>query len=261
VPAEEGIRLYASQPQLYDIAFSWDTSEEVDWLLLRLGDDCTTVLEPACGSGRFLVAFGRRGIDAVGIDNSPAMVQLANERLRAERLPGLAALADMTAFDLGRLFDGAFCPVDSLAYLLDASQLIRHLDCVAKYLRPGSRYLVQLELRNPVDPWSGVRPSIWEAEREGIRVRTTWRVEEIDLENGFEFQRGTIECLSGPEAGRVLDEVHRMAAWTPERWAEAIAASPFHYRAIYDGDEDGRPERPLGTSGRLLWHELAIRDW
>ena len=257
VDAEEGRTLYTDEARLYDVAFSWDTSREVDWLLERLGDDCAPVLEPACGSGRFLVPFGRRGVEAIGVDNSPTMVELANERLLAERLPGAAVLATMTAFDLGRLFGGAFCPVDSLAYLRDRAQLLGHLDCMAGHLRPGSRYLVQLELRDPDDPWRGVRPSVWESESDGIRVRTNWRVEEIDLDNGVELQRGTIECLSGPEAGRVFDEVHRMAAWTPERWAEAIAATPFQYRAVYDGDKDGRPRRPLGTAGRLLWHELV----
>ena len=47
-----------------------------------------------------------------------------------------------------------------------------------------------------------------------------------------------------------------MAAWTPGRWADAISETPFRYAAVYDGDEDLRPEVPLGTSGRLLWHEL-----
>ena len=249
--------LYTTEARLYDIAFSWDTADEVDWLLARLGDDCAPVLEPACGSGRFLAAFARRGIEAVGLDTSPAMVGLAKERLRAEGLPGDAVVADMTDFDLGRRFGGAICPIDSLAYLTDGAQLVAHLHTMARHLRPGSRYLVQLELRDPTDPWRGVRPSVWERERDGVRVRTNWRVEEIDLERGVELQRGTIECLSGPDAGRVVDEVHRMAAWTPERFAAAIALTPFNYCAVYDGDAEDRPARPVGTAGRLLWHELA----
>ena len=104
----------------------------------------------------------------------------------------------------------------------------------------------------------GVRPSLWEREQDGVRVRTNWRVEEIDLAAGIELQRGTIECLSGPDEGRVFEEVHRWRRGRPIRWADAIAETPFRYIAVYDGDEDHRPERPLGTSGRLLWHELML---
>jgi Methyltransferase domain len=255
--AAETHTLYTVEARLYDIAFSWDVSDEVEWLVERLGGDCAPVLEPACGSGRFLVGFGRRGIEAVGIDSSVAMVDLAHEHLRSANVPGAAVVADMTDFDLGRTFGGAICPIDSLALLQDRMQLIRHLRCMAGHLRPASRYLVQLELRDPTDPWRGVQPSIWECEQDGVRVRANWRVEEIDLAAGVELHRGTIECLSGPDQGRIFEEVHQMAAWTPERWAEAISETPFRYVAVYDGYQDHRPERPLGTSGQLLWHELV----
>ena len=128
---------------------------------------------------------------------------------------------------------------------------------MAAHLRAGSRYLVQLELRNAADPWDGVRDSVWERERDGVRVETHWRVTEIDLESGWELQHGSIRCLSGPEAGRVIDEVHQMAAWTPQAWADAIEQTPFTYSAVYDGDQEGRPKRAVGTYGRLLWHELV----
>lgn len=250
--------LYTDEARLYDVAFSWDIGDEVEWLLERLGEGCAPVLEPACGSGRHLAAFGRRGVEAVGIDMSPAMVRLARGRLRGDGLPGDAVVADMVEFNLGRAFGGAICPVDSLACLLRREQVVRHLECTARHLRPSSAYLVQLELRDADDPWRGVRPSVWEEEDDGVRVRTDWRVEAIDLEGGVELQRCTIEVLAGTDEGRVFEETHRMAAWTPERWAAAVAETPFRYVAVYDGDEDDRPPRPLGTSGRLLWHELRV---
>ena len=251
--------LYTLEARLYDIAFSWDTSSEIEWFLERLGDNCAPVLEPACGSGRFLLGFGRRGIEAVGIDSSPAMTRLALERLQAEDLPGDAFVTDMTEFSLGRVFGGAICPIDSLAYLHDRQRLVQHLRCMARHMRPSSKYLVQLELRDADDPWRGVRPSVWEHEQDGVRVRTNWRVEDIDLDNGVELHRATIECLSGPEKGRVFEEVHRMAAWTPAGWTNAIAETPFRYIAVYDGSEEHHPERPIGASGSRLWHELLLR--
>jgi SAM-dependent methyltransferase len=243
-------RLYTSDAELYDIAFSWDVSAEVEWLLQRLGRDCSPVLEPACGSGRVLAGLAKRGIEAVGIDSSPEMVRLARRRLKS--LPGEAVVADMADFELNRAFGGAVCQVDSLAHLVDPRDAVAHLACVARQLRPGARYLVQLELRDPRDPWLGVRPSVWQAERDRTQLRITWRVEQIDLDAGTEIQHARFEVVDG----RVFEERFTMAAWKPERWAAAVAEAGFDYAAVYDGDRPDRPRVALGKPGRLLWHEL-----
>jgi SAM-dependent methyltransferase len=254
-------RLYTEEAELYDIAFSWDLDEEAAWLLGRLGGSgVRTLLEPACGSGRVLEAFAAVGVEAVGIDLSPRMVALANERLARKGLPGEARLADMVSFDLGRTFDGAVCPIDSVACLHRPADVVRHLHSVAHHLGKGGKYLVQIELRDPDEPWASVAPSSWIAEREGVRLRIDWTVREIDLDRGLEVQHSRIEVLSGPRQGEVLEETHLLAAWTPARWAGAILRSPFSYARTFDGDQAARPELPLGAPGRLLWHELVVDD-
>jgi hypothetical protein len=87
--------LYERHAALYDLAFRWDIEAEVDWLLERLGPGCRSILEPGCGSGRVLEPLARRGLEAVGIDRSPAMVELARARRGAA---AEVVLADMTDF-------------------------------------------------------------------------------------------------------------------------------------------------------------------
>jgi SAM-dependent methyltransferase len=233
-------KLYAERADLYDRAFSWPIEDEVDWLAERLGEQCRSVLEPGCGPGRYLEAFARRGIDAIGIDTSPEMIALARTR-------GHAVLADMVAFDLGRTFDGAICAVSTLA-LLSRAQVARHLACVADHLRPRGRYLVQLAIRDPDDLGAAIHISRWEAGG----VRAEWSTEEVDLEMGVERQRSRI--IRGED---VFDEVHLVTLWTPDAWAEAVEASPFESPAIYDGGQEGRPPVDRRCCGRLLWHELT----
>jgi SAM-dependent methyltransferase len=228
--------LYERHAELYDRAFSWDIGEEIDWLLGRLGPDCRSVLEPGCGSGRVLEALARRGVEAVGIDRSPAMVELARAR-GAE-----VFLADMTDFDLGRTFDGALCPINTLAHLSPA-ELGRHLERMGRHLRPGARYLVQLQL--------GGEPHSSEWETNGIRV--VWATEHVDLAAGRQQQRSRLELASG----EIVEELHEMTLWTPEAWAAAVAASPFSTTAVFDGAEEGYPAVRPGSEGRMLWSEVT----
>jgi SAM-dependent methyltransferase len=231
--------LYEQHAALYDLAFRWDIEDEVDWLVERLGPGCRSVLEPGCGSGRVLEPLARRGLEAVGIDRSPAMVELARAR-------GLEAVAaDMTDFDLGRTFDGALCPINTLGHL-SPEELARHLERMGRHLRPGARYLVQLQLGGEA------HSSEWETG--GVHV--TWTTEHVDPTAGRQRERSRIETRTG----EVVEEVHELTLWTPAAWAAAVAASPFAETALYDGAQDGYPAVPPGAEGPMLWHELTRQD-
>jgi SAM-dependent methyltransferase len=231
--------LYEQHAALYDLAFRWDIEDEVDWLLERLGPDCRCVLEPGCGSGRVLEPLARRGLEAVGIDRSPGMVELARAR------GADVVLAEMTDFDLGRTFDGAVCPINTLAHLTPG-ELARHLERMGRHLRPGGRYFVQLQLGG--EPHS----SRWETD--GVRV--TWTAEHGDPAAGRQRHRSRLET----PAGEVVEEVHELTLWTPAAWAAEVAASPFVETALYDGAQDGYPTVEAGSEGPMLWHELTRQD-
>jgi SAM-dependent methyltransferase len=245
-------KLYSEYAELYDIAFDWDLTDEVDWLLERLGSDVRDVLEPGCGSGRLLDALAWRDLRVTGIDSSPEMVALARHRLRGR---GLVHLADMTAFNLGRRFDAAVSPINTLLHLAPEA-LQRHLQAMADHLQAGARYLVQVGLVDP-NGRGNFAASHWEAERGGTKLRIDWVDEELDVERGRSRQRSRIEILAGAHAGEVIEEIHEMTAWTPATWHTAIDASPFTEVATYDGAQDAWPRVALSATGGLLWHELV----
>ncbi len=244
-------KLYTNNADLYDIAFDWDISGEVRWLLERLGPRCRRVVEPGCGSGRMLDALGAHGLETVGIDSSPTMVALARQRLAGR---AVVHLADMTDFDLGRMFEGAVCPINTLCHLKRA-ELTRHLEAMARHLEPGARYLVQVGLADP-ERRAPLASSHWEASRGDTQLRIDWVEEELDVVAGRSRQRSRIHVLSGPRAGEVVEEFHDMTAWTPRAWRSAIKRSPFTVIATYDGGEEARPRVDATALGGLLWHEL-----
>ena len=246
-------KLYADEAVLYDIAFGWDIGDEADWLVERLA--AASVLEPGCGSGRMLEALADRGTEVVGLDSSPEMVAIARRRLG--RL-GDVVEADMTAFDLGRTFHGAVCPINTLLHLTP-DELALHLRCMARHLQPYSRYLVQVGLVDP-DQREPFASSHWEASRGDTSLRVSWVEDELDLVRGVSRQRSSIEVITGLRAGEVVEEIHELTAWTPATWVAAIEASPFEQVASYDGGSKGQwPQVSPDATGGLLWHELALR--
>jgi SAM-dependent methyltransferase len=242
--------LYDEHADIYDIAFDWDVGEDVAWMLERLGGDCLSVLEPGCGSGRIVEALARQGVEAVGIDRSAHMVEVARNRLRGLESAGVV-LADMTDFSLDRVFDGAVCPINTLLHLAP-SDCARHLEAMARHLRPDARYLVQLALYDPEAEAGRLKASRWEISRGDTALKVTWATEQVDPPRLR--QRSVIEVVAGPRAGEVLEETHELTAWTPEAWSSSIERSAFRCTATYDGD---RARVPQGSTGTMLWHELT----
>ncbi len=256
---------YASQAELYDLAFSWDVDEEAAWLLDRFGGGTRSVLEPFCGNGRLFPSFVRRGVETAGVDLSAQMLAKAEDRMvLASFPPPILKRDDVRAFDFGRQFDGAFCPVNSLGYMHTQDDLVRHLTCVAKHLRTGGRYLVQLGLRDLADfkPLAVDTTSQWDVETPRGRLRTTWKSGDFDRATRIETQISRFEWLTGAQAGRVIEFEHAIRVWDWTAWRTALAASPLRETAAWDGDKAARPALPVGPEmqGKLLaWHELAIQ--
>jgi len=245
--------LYGNNVELYDIAFDWDLADEVKWLLARLGKDCKTILEPGCGSGRMLKAFAERGVTITGFDISEEAIAYAQSRLSGLS-NATANLGDMTSFDFGCVFDGAICPINTLAHL-PPGPLAKHLQCMGRHLRPGSRYLVQIAMR--AQGKSAENEVIeWEASRGGTRLKISVEIIETDFENMRELHCFRVNVLEGSRIGEVLEENHWMTLWTPDLWRDVMDASPFTQIAQYDGSLIERPQVTIGQPGNLMWHEL-----
>jgi SAM-dependent methyltransferase len=63
----------------------------------------TTVLDAGCGTGRVAIELARRGVDVVGVDGDPSMIETA--RRLAPDLTWIEADLTSPAFDLERRFD------------------------------------------------------------------------------------------------------------------------------------------------------------
>ncbi len=264
-------KLYRELADLYDRAFSWDVSGEVDWLLERLGGGggaAAALLEPGCGSGRLFPDFARRGVAVTGVDASAAMLGRARARMAALGLPEPRLVeADMADFDLGTTFDGALCPINTFTHLTTLDQAAAHLRAVARHLRPGGRYLVQLDLED-LSARTAVPPppdshSAWEVEADGSRLRCQVFGESWDAERRLETQVTRFTLLAGPGAGEVHEDRNRMRLWDWRSWQTLVAGSPFTQAGAYDGSRaHSWPPVAPGPSlegMRLTWHEL-VRD-
>jgi SAM-dependent methyltransferase len=121
-------------------------------LASRLGGP---VLELGCGTGRVGLELARAGHDVVGLDLSPAMLDIYRGKLEREsadvRERVTLVEADMAGFELQREFALIIVPFRAFQHLLDATSQRACLRQVRKHLAAGGRFV--FDAFNPSVPY------------------------------------------------------------------------------------------------------------
>lgn len=129
------------------------------------------VLELGCGSGRVALHLAREGNTVVGVDSSPAMLELAKNRLARNAKTASHVqflLDDFTRLNLARTFPLILLPFNTFAHLLERADWTAALRVISSHLDPRGQ--VALELPNPV--------SLWPQPQDGLVLEQTFRDEE-----------------------------------------------------------------------------------
>jgi SAM-dependent methyltransferase len=91
-----------------------------------------SVLDAGCGTGRVAIELARRGLDVVGVDVDPSMLDVA--RSKQPDLPWL--LGDLTKADLGRTFDVVLAAGNVMIFLAPGTEA-RVVANLARHVAPG----------------------------------------------------------------------------------------------------------------------------
>ncbi|MFT5224167.1 MAG: SAM-dependent methyltransferase [Glaciecola sp.] len=144
---------WAAIAPVYDL-WSSDMTADVPFYVSEARAAGGTVLEIGVGTGRVSSAMARAGIDVVGVDNSLAMLAIAERRLADEESSGSVELlvGDMRDLDLGeRRFSLAILPYRVLAHALTAQEVLSTLASVRRHLLPGGRMVFNLPVPRAQD--------------------------------------------------------------------------------------------------------------
>ena len=137
-------------PKYYDIAFSWDNSDEIDLLQMIFKKyvpfKVKNILEPASGSGRFLTSFPKYKYQITGYDNNQKMVDYAQKRISDVGLQEFAKVisGDMKSIKFKEKFDAAFNSINSIGYLLSDKEIISHFRNTGESIKKGGVYIIHL---------------------------------------------------------------------------------------------------------------------
>ncbi len=236
--AEEELILY-NLPKYYDIAFSRDVSGEINFYISCFKRYCSfevkRVLEPACGSGVFLLAFPKYGYYITGYDLSPKMVEYANEKIEKAGLShrAKAIVGDMVTMRFNDKFDAAIIAINSLGYLHTDQEIVSHFKAISESLVEGGLYIVEISCACHNLEREKRPDETWFAEMNGVKIEATWNPYHYDTKNKLRCVKFR---MRGQDNGRTFEfeEEHKLRLWYYEDFKRLAQEGGFKIEAIYN---------------------------
>jgi len=163
-------------PLYYDILFGWDRSREAGFyhdVFAHCGVAAgERVLEVACGTGQIGRRLARRGWHVVGLDVSPSMLAFLREQADVDGVRMEVLCGDMTTFSAGVAgeFAAAFNPMSSFRLLQTDAEADAHLAAMARALRSGGVYVLDLDFRGDSREPAVTTDESWVMQRGNVTV-------------------------------------------------------------------------------------------
>jgi SAM-dependent methyltransferase len=139
---------YASIAELYDHVTSYRNLPDIALSAEAARETGGPELELGCGTGRVLIPTARAGVDIVGLDLSPGMLQVCRRRAAAEADIVRSRIdlrqADMSGFRLSRKFRLVTIPFRPFQHLTTIEDQLACLRCIRRHLAEGGRLIFDL---------------------------------------------------------------------------------------------------------------------
>lgn len=142
---------------------------------LRYAERCGgPVLEPMCGSGRFLIPMMQRGIDIEGVDASPHMLDACRARCAKLGLSPKLHEQFLHELSVSRRFGLALIPAGSMQLITDPQQVKESLRRIHAVLVPGAKFVFETGQRKPEKTFSWPWGGRWIRRPDGARIIISW---------------------------------------------------------------------------------------
>ncbi len=180
--------------EFYELDKPFAPKEALEWYLEYAKEANGPILEPMCGTGRFLIPLLEEGYSVSGFDYSSHMLEVCRKKCAARGLKPTLAEATFETFSSQEIYKLIFIPSSSFCLLTEQSQVIQALNFVSNRLAPTGKFIFEIETIAAVTPSQG-----------------SWKGRWVNREDGSKIVINTLSCFD--ELSRIETILCRYELW------------------------------------------------
>ena len=148
--------------EYYDIDKPIAEVEALNWYQSKAAILNGPILEPMCGTGRFLIPFLREGYEVMGFDNSNHMLKICHQKFREENIDrGKAILANFESFKALTSFEMIIIPSGSFCLLTTKESVDIAMSQMHSWLSNSGRLFFEIDTVHSVEKDQGLYKAAW----------------------------------------------------------------------------------------------------
>lgn len=180
--------------EMYEILHEKAPQDELDFYL-SYAEKGKKILEPLCGSGRFLVPFMERGFDICGMDLSSEML----DKLKQKAPNAKVVQADILEYSSKEKYDYIFISSGSVSLFTDMNLCKKILDKLKGMLAPKGKFVFAVDtVANRCPDDSDYKTSVSVKTKEGFHL-TLKSKNYYDEQSQTQFSPSIYELYNGAE--------------------------------------------------------------
>jgi SAM-dependent methyltransferase len=202
-------------------------------LLARYTEKKGICLDLACGTGTLCEELFKKGFDVIGVDNSPDMLCVANEKRYNSNSDITYLCQDMARLDLYGTVDVVFCVLDSLNHITKTKKLQQVFNRIALFLDTNGYFVFDLNTQYKHNEILADNCFVFETD-------DTYLVWQNQLDKNT--VKITLDIFEQTQNGynRTTEQFYERA-YTSEEIAELLANSNLQIVDIFDEDSFNPP--------------------
>ncbi len=131
--------------EMYDLDKPVVPTDALSFYMVYAKKSAGPVLEPMCGTGRYLLPLSESGIAIDGFDSSAYMLDACKRKCEAKQLKPKLWIENIEDFDAGRQYALIIIPAGSFGLIITDDAVTKSLNRLKAHLLPGGTLVMEIE--------------------------------------------------------------------------------------------------------------------
>lgn len=198
-------------------------------LFEKFGTKPQILLDLACGTGEFSIAFAKKGFEVIGVDCSENMLAVARDKAQNAKQDVLFLCQRAEELDLYGTVGGVVCCFDSINHITDSATLCKAFEKVSLFLEPDGLFLFDVNTVYKHKNFLGGNTFVYDEKD----VFFVWKNEYKEKKNLVKINLDIFQNIGNDEYKRIRQTIVERA-YTEDELDKMLKKSGLEVLAVYD---------------------------